>query len=723
MSNINLAKNMQALTVGRKLDNYTGVIIHAGQSGDGSSIDYSAGSASGYVLEIDNPIGTQAMADMVLAGLKLRGVRYQPFEADSAILDPAAELGDNVTVNGLASVLFSKITRHSHLMAADAAAPHDEEVDHEFTYVPRTVREFRRESAYARSRITLNEEQISLEVVRATTAEGTLASRITLTEDAITSEVARATAAEGTLSSRITQTADAITSEVARATAAEGTLSTRIEQRLDRITLSVSSSGGSSTFEIKDGSTTLDTKSLDLSVKAVNISGTLTIGQLPSDVATDADIPTKVSELTNDSGFQNAAQVTTITNTTIATTNVLAQNLKVNSANINGLLSASQIAVGSGSNLLPNYDSFEQITNTTLYYAKSSALTADILSTNYAREGAKVMRLASGTDVSNAYVFIGHSTNNYGQVRCSAGRYVFSFYARNTTGQSVLQCRVYGRKNVGSDWSDSTTFTILGSSELSITGDYVRCEIPFEVTSTYPIICARFAMRTASRTIYVDCLQLERVDSAAQGAGAWHPAGSTIINGGNISAGTITANAIAAGAITADKISVTDLSALGATIGGWTINQNSLSKMNAAENMKFVINAPTSPASNDYCLYTQVYSDGAWSTQFALRYDGSIYAKGTLYAWSGSNIGGVSVNSSGDLEGISTTNLNSYVNGGVGGGVSFNEAKSGTVSVSNFYISTLVCSVINDNNGGSHRLQWKHIQINGTYYYLLGAQY
>ena len=698
MSNINLAKNMQALTVGRKLDSYTGVIIHAGQSGDGSSIDYSAGSASGYVLEIDNPIGTQAMADMILAGLKLRGVRYQPFEADSAILDPAAELGDNVTVNGLASVLFSKITRHSHLMAADAAAPHDEEVDHEFTYVPRTVREFRRESAYARSRITLNEEQISLEVVRATTAEGTLASRITLTEDAITSEVARATAAEGTLSSRI-------------------------EQRLDRITLSVSSSGGSSTFEIKDGSTTLDTQSLELSVKAVNISGILTIGQLPADVATDSDIPTKVSELANDSGFQNAAQVTTITNNTISTTNVLAQNLQVKAANISGLLKASQIEVGSGSNLLPNYDSFEQITNSTLYYLKSSALTADILSTNYAREGSKVMRLATGADATNAYVFIGHSTNNYGQVRCSAGRYVFSFYARNTTGQSVLNCQVYGRNNIGSTWSDSTAYTYIAQTDVTITGDYVRGEIPFEVTSAYPVICVRFQLKTASRTIYVDCLQLERVDNANQGAGAWHPAGSTIINGGNISAGTITANALAANSVTADKISVTDLSALGATIGGWEINQTNIRKLNPAGDMEVVLNAPTSPSSNDYCLYSRVYDTASsrWYTKFGLTYGGQIFAEGQVFARAGSDIGGVGVNSSGVLSGVSTVNVDSGINTNLGYGAAYGAATVNGTSTYPSYFTTYILTVkTTPVSIGGYSCSFKTVVINGTTYHLLG---
>lgn len=85
---------------------------------------------------------------------------------------------------------------------------------------------------------------------------------------------------------------------------------------------------------------------VNLHVKAANIDGTLVIGQLPSNVATDSDIPTKTSDLTNDSGFQNASQVTTITNNTIETTNVVAQNLQVQSANINGTMMANKIVGG-----------------------------------------------------------------------------------------------------------------------------------------------------------------------------------------------------------------------------------------------------------------------------------------------------------------------------------------------------------------------------------------
>lgn len=161
---INLQKKMQSLSIGRKLDAFTGVRIYVGQNSNGVEVSYFAGDETGYVLEATNPNGTQAMADNILASLKQRGVRYQPYEADSAMLDPAAEIGDGVTVDGTNSVILSQKTRHGRLMAADISAPYDEEVDHEFKYEPRTVREFRRESAYTRSRLTIAEDSIEAKV-------------------------------------------------------------------------------------------------------------------------------------------------------------------------------------------------------------------------------------------------------------------------------------------------------------------------------------------------------------------------------------------------------------------------------------------------------------------------------------------------------------------------------------------------------------------------------
>ena len=78
---------------------------------------------------------------------------------------------------------------------------------------------------------------------------------------------------------------------------------------------------------------TIDAERIDadnLKVKAANITGELVIGQLPSFVAIDDDIPT-------------TEEITTITNNTIKTTNVVAENLKVKAANIEEKLTAKQI--------------------------------------------------------------------------------------------------------------------------------------------------------------------------------------------------------------------------------------------------------------------------------------------------------------------------------------------------------------------------------------------
>lgn len=81
-----------------------------------------------------------------------------------------------------------------------------------------------------------------------------------------------------------------------------------------------------------------------LHVNAANVDGTLVIGQLPSNVAVDSDIPTAVSELTNDSGYQNSTQVTTIAGNVITTAQLNADNITTGTLNA-ARIGANTIAV------------------------------------------------------------------------------------------------------------------------------------------------------------------------------------------------------------------------------------------------------------------------------------------------------------------------------------------------------------------------------------------
>lgn len=110
---------------------------------------YSAGDSTGRVLTTDEPWATQATADALLQ--LLSGSSYQPFRAEGAIIDLAAELGDTVTLGGSGGP--QSVSLSGHLFSMEIlcdggsrcviAAPGEEELDHEFpysSYVQRTLR-------------------------------------------------------------------------------------------------------------------------------------------------------------------------------------------------------------------------------------------------------------------------------------------------------------------------------------------------------------------------------------------------------------------------------------------------------------------------------------------------------------------------------------------------------------------------------------------------------
>ena len=154
---INVLNRAVSLDTAPKFEAYTGVRLWY----DDEQFFF-AGDETGRVLEADNPWATQSMAESVLASIS--GYSYQPFEAGSAILDPAAELGDGVNVGGVYGPLASITTRFDAMCAADIAAPADEEIDHEYPYLSPAEREYKRNKARTYSLISKTSEEIRLEV-------------------------------------------------------------------------------------------------------------------------------------------------------------------------------------------------------------------------------------------------------------------------------------------------------------------------------------------------------------------------------------------------------------------------------------------------------------------------------------------------------------------------------------------------------------------------------
>ena len=128
-----------------------------------------AGDEIGYVYEITCPFATQAAADRLLT--KMQGFVYRPFAAEAAVVNPACELGDTLSIpdgsgGTFLSGLFSSNLVFDSLCAASVSAPEDEELDHEYPYIPATERSFTRRIQNVQSELTLQAQQIAAKVSR-----------------------------------------------------------------------------------------------------------------------------------------------------------------------------------------------------------------------------------------------------------------------------------------------------------------------------------------------------------------------------------------------------------------------------------------------------------------------------------------------------------------------------------------------------------------------------
>lgn len=222
--------------------------------------------------------GTQEMAEDIYN--RINGYVYYPYNASGAELDPAAQLGDSVSVNGVDSELYVINTQYSSLCSAEISAPADQEIDHEYPYVQKNEREVNRKFANtAASLIVLSDEITSkIDGEEATSLIDQKVDSIKVElDDKINNNTTEINILQGEVSSKITSEeatslidqsvngvkvelnnkidgntssinvlADSVSSKITGSQA-----SSLFEQKLGEITLSASSSGGSVSISLK----------------------------------------------------------------------------------------------------------------------------------------------------------------------------------------------------------------------------------------------------------------------------------------------------------------------------------------------------------------------------------------------------------------------------------------------------------------------------------------
>lgn len=178
---INVGKRAKDLDDAPRFAAYSKVVIHID---DETVIE--VGNNSGRTLEVDNPFGTQAMAQNMLT--KLQGYQYQPFVARDAILDPAAEMGDAADMLSTYGGIYTRKRSFDTLMRADISAPSDEEVNHEFQYESPIERKFVRETKDIKATLLIQENMIQAEVSARESAINELSTSITQTASELRAE-------------------------------------------------------------------------------------------------------------------------------------------------------------------------------------------------------------------------------------------------------------------------------------------------------------------------------------------------------------------------------------------------------------------------------------------------------------------------------------------------------------------------------------------------------
>lgn len=233
-----------------------------------------AGDDTGMEVIASCPHATQPMVSALLQTMK--GYQYQAYEAGAANIDPAAELGDGVTVGGIYSPL-SKLSDDGRGYAG-ISSPGEAEMEDEYPAEGYITQEFNRKIAETRSTITKTSEEIMLKVKGVDGRVTSLSTSIDGIEANISSLNGSITNIKADINGLRTTVSGKIDGSIAQS---------MIDQSIDKITLSVSSSSSGTTFKILSNGVVVDsTGSIDLHVDAVNIDGTLTASEIEGDTIT-----------------------------------------------------------------------------------------------------------------------------------------------------------------------------------------------------------------------------------------------------------------------------------------------------------------------------------------------------------------------------------------------------------------------------------------------------
>ena len=213
----------------------------------------------------------------------------------------------------------------------------------------------------------------------------------------------------------------------------------------------------------------------------------------------------------------------------IYTGTVTAKQIAANS------IDTDHLAVGMNPNLVRyGLDTMEQFSTVPKYGGLGT--TTSSLDDTQSFCGTKSIKL-SGTTTNN-YICIGDTKTKYGSVPVTPGKkYILSCYVRTTsTSLANVTLSIVGQSSIS-----GSGLPVLTGNVGTVTNSegWKRLVVKYTASSDYRYISIRIAVGSANIPVWFDAFQIEEVDSEDKEPGAFKQAGTTIIDGGNITTGII----------------------------------------------------------------------------------------------------------------------------------------------------------------------------------------
>lgn len=152
-----VGKSSSNLTVSPTRPAYTKLQVSVSEDTDAV---IESGSSDDTVMTAVCPFITQAIVNTVFTSLS--AFQYKPFTANGVWSDPAVELGDIVTINGFTAPVMAIDTSFGSGMVMGLSAPNDNYIDHEYAYESPTSRSYKKTMGQMSTAIEQNEEAVRI---------------------------------------------------------------------------------------------------------------------------------------------------------------------------------------------------------------------------------------------------------------------------------------------------------------------------------------------------------------------------------------------------------------------------------------------------------------------------------------------------------------------------------------------------------------------------------